>query len=456
MAKRGKQIEYSHANMCKVVDELRHHICTYNGDAAADRTRALADAKVALKEGKRLYEDCMSSRKPLEEACFDAFTDDRLDGELAKASDLFGRVNCSFQELTLLEEQNAPMFQRQAAKYRLPDMVLPTFGGQYDEFVGFKKLFLAIMEKQTGLDDAAKLTFLRNQLKGQALSTIAMLGNSDAEYEEAWRLLTLRFGNVTNITNQIIAKIQNIPNMKEPCTAAKMRDVHYKVRGLWTKLVETDDKLGVEDASFRHKIPQLYTYAVRRDVEMVLGENPSVNDFLVEANRIIERDVRLTNYQEQPQKNNNNNNSGNKNKGGQAHHDSGTTAGFVGTTDGAAGGSPKGGDGGNKKGKNSKNKNRNGGNNSNKGGNGQAGPAKESNGCKVCNEKGHGVAGCKTFKSLSVEKREEKVKKLGLCFRCLAGGHRGANCPEDRKCRAVVEGQECGRPGHHTLLHKDR
>ena len=67
--------------------------------------------------------------------------------------------------------------------------------------------------------------------------------------------------------------------------------------------------------------------------------------------------------------------------------------------------------------------------------------------CSYCGD-AHSVKSCNTFKALDVTARAEWVKEKRLCFRCLNGAHRIAECDSTAICK--VEG--CTQR-HHPLLH---
>lgn len=67
--------------------------------------------------------------------------------------------------------------------------------------------------------------------------------------------------------------------------------------------------------------------------------------------------------------------------------------------------------------------------------------------CPAC-EGDHHAASCQKFKDWTPEKRQEAVKKVGGCFRCLRTGHRYKDCRRNRIC--PVEG--C-KYKHHVLIH---
>ena len=69
--------------------------------------------------------------------------------------------------------------------------------------------------------------------------------------------------------------------------------------------------------------------------------------------------------------------------------------------------------------------------------------------CAIC-QFGHATAACAKFKQLTVEKRLEELRRRGICFNCLSGGHISRLCDQQRS--------KCGSCGdyHHTLLHVER
>ena len=73
--------------------------------------------------------------------------------------------------------------------------------------------------------------------------------------------------------------------------------------------------------------------------------------------------------------------------------------------------------------------------------------SKESISCEVCGE-GHTILNCSEFANMSVPIRWDTAKRLKLCYRCLAIGHRGKSCERSRPC-----GQGDCHKLHSTMLH---
>ena len=67
--------------------------------------------------------------------------------------------------------------------------------------------------------------------------------------------------------------------------------------------------------------------------------------------------------------------------------------------------------------------------------------------CAHCEKIGHYIATCHLFKRLSLEEKQDVVKKKNLCFRCLRTGHGSSDC--DKVC------SKCSMK-HHYHLHEEK
>lgn len=57
---------------------------------------------------------------------------------------------------------------------------------------------------------------------------------------------------------------------------------------------------------------------------------------------------------------------------------------------------------------------------------------------------------CKAFKELSVQKRKEMIGNTNRCYRCLAAGHHGKECPNAKRCGV----DKCLSSSHSSYLHE--
>ena len=69
--------------------------------------------------------------------------------------------------------------------------------------------------------------------------------------------------------------------------------------------------------------------------------------------------------------------------------------------------------------------------------------------CTLCGGERYQVYLCPTFKTKSMEAKQEYVRLNNLSFNCLSPGYR------TRDCRSSSRYHRCGG-NHHTCLHKDR
>ena len=80
---------------------------------------------------------------------------------------------------TLLERQRLP---------RLPDAKVPTFSGNYEEWLSYKNAFLSVVNTQL-VDDVVKFIHLRSSLEGEALKKINIYDIRGENYSKAWSTL---------------------------------------------------------------------------------------------------------------------------------------------------------------------------------------------------------------------------------------------------------------------------
>ncbi|XP_058456813.1 uncharacterized protein LOC131434176 [Malaya genurostris] len=91
-----------------------------------------------------------------------------------------------------------------APHVRLPQITLPKFSGNMDEWISFRDLYTSLIHWQTELPDVEKLHYLRSQLQGEALAVIEALPITSANYLTAWELLVKRYSNLKIIKRKQI------------------------------------------------------------------------------------------------------------------------------------------------------------------------------------------------------------------------------------------------------------
>ncbi|XP_055614991.1 uncharacterized protein LOC129761299 [Toxorhynchites rutilus septentrionalis] len=81
------------------------------------------------------------------------------------------------------------------ASVRLPQINLPEFDGNFQNWIPFHDTYVALIDSSVELTDIQKFHYLRASLKGDALKLIDSYAMSEANYRVAWDSLVDRFSN---------------------------------------------------------------------------------------------------------------------------------------------------------------------------------------------------------------------------------------------------------------------
>lgn len=101
-----------------------------------------------------------------------------------------------------------------AFEVKLPQLQIPTFSGEYEEWNAFYDAFTSLVDTNIGLSDVNKMHYLRSSLKGTALKSISRLPVTDANYKIAIKTLLERFQNKRVIINSCLKTFISQSEMK--------------------------------------------------------------------------------------------------------------------------------------------------------------------------------------------------------------------------------------------------
>lgn len=276
---------------------------------------------------------------------------------------------------------------------KLPHIDIPYFDGKnLNEFKPFIEIFLAVIDKNPGIQDVEKLFYLRNYLKGEALTLIVNLPIVNASYSEALNILKQRFDNESMLINSHIYSLLDIPNMQKGNSIALREFIsHIKQQlGALKNLKQPIESWDMILICILSKKLDQYTnraYQVDKDNNKL----PTLNEFLqfLEDRAIALEAVNLPEYK-------NKNIDKNKQKSQFTHLAT-------------------------------KNKNE--------------------YKCQFCSIVGHKIYSCKKFQTVSVKERISFIDKQKHCRVCL-NNHTG-------RCKFSYKCQTCHKD-HNTLLHLDK
>lgn len=93
------------------------------------------------------------------------------------------------------------------AKVSLPNIQLPPFSGNYEEWPTFKDLYVSLIHECTTLSEVEKLHYLKTSISGEAASLLKHVQVTGANYVQAWETLNHRYDNRRIIVNNLMKRL---------------------------------------------------------------------------------------------------------------------------------------------------------------------------------------------------------------------------------------------------------
>lgn len=291
-----------------------------------------------------------------------------------------------------------------------PQMDIPSFNGNYHQWMSFKDLFIEAIHSNRSLNDAQKMQFLKSKLKGEAEKIVQHLNISSDNYQVCWEILNHRYDNKKIIFSSHINLIMNLPVMQQQ-SAANIKKIHDTTKECLYAIKNLGVDIDTWDPLVIHIVTQKLDSVTYNDyIQSLISPRdlPTLQEFFefMEAKfTSLEASKRKQDPIKQPQQ----------------HFKSFTSS----NDKGSSSSSPK------KPFKPSSNKNNS--------------RFSKYLACTLCN-KNHGIFRCSEFLKLQPSEKKSLVAKLNYCFNCLHN-HNGNDCTSEKRCH------ECnGR--HNTLLHE--
>ncbi|XP_039446262.1 uncharacterized protein LOC120425723 [Culex pipiens pallens] len=126
---------------------------------------------------------------------------------------------------------------------RLPELKIPDFHGDYDEWLNFHDLFNSLIHSNHHLSSVQKFQYLKSVLKGDAARRIQNLDVNTANYTIAWNIVKKKYDDKNLLLKQHYMALLSIPSVhKESSTAlSELADEFEKRVGVLNKLEESKD-----------------------------------------------------------------------------------------------------------------------------------------------------------------------------------------------------------------------
>ena len=276
--------------------------------------------------------------------------------------------------------------------FKLPQIALPEFDGDILEWYPFFDLFTSLIDSRENLSEINKLYYLKSALRGDASKVVGSLPLSDANYEEAKRLLIERYDNKRYIIQAHLRCLFDLSEVKSRSVASLRNIIDVSNKHL-SALRGLGEQVDVWNTILIYLITSKLDHETRRQFELQNAgpETPLLKvlmDFLNRRCLALERT--------DPMK--------------QRDVKSLTTV----IDDKKAGKFASGASQGSK------------------------------SHCPLCGKE-HKLRVCFRFGAMTADKRHDEVKKLKVCYNCLGSGHHVRQCQSSPCSR-------CGKM-HNTLLH---
>ena len=137
------------------------------------------------------------------------------------------------------------------SKAKLPKLDLPVFKGDITEWTTFSDMYESAVHSNSNLSSVQKFTYLRTLLSHSAKDAIAGLTLSDANYDEAIKVLKERFGNKEKIIAKHMEELVNLDSFV--CSSSNLR-VLYDKKECHTRELRA---LGMPEQAYNCLLPSL-------------------------------------------------------------------------------------------------------------------------------------------------------------------------------------------------------
>ncbi|XP_055604027.1 uncharacterized protein LOC129752265 [Uranotaenia lowii] len=272
-------------------------------------------------------------------------------------------------------------------RVKLPELKLPTFSGRLPDWITFRDTFISMIHNNSHLSEIDKFAYLRTSLIGDALTEIASIDLTSANYHIAWQTLQGSYENKKLLVKSYLDVLFAVNSMKEESYEELNRVVKIFETTLMM-LQKVDVQTEGMSTILQHMVCQLLDSATLHHWECHHNskEVPTYRQLIefLKSRCMVLRNISLGNSSPQEQR----------------IHTRFQTVSHTG--------------------------------------------AQQKFSCPFCEESMHSVFKCAKFAEMKVSDRVELVKKRSLCLNCLSPGHIARFCIKG-SC------QSCGRGHHTLL-----
>lgn len=298
------------------------------------------------------------------------------------------------------------------ADVRLPRLELPTFSGNYEDWLPFYNLFISSVHNKSNLEPVQKLHYLMKAVTGDAYNQIKNLTLTSANYEKALDILKEQFDHKRKVAHTYMRKLLEYKSMSSE-NAKDLRDFISNIKDCKASLQILGLPVGEWDYillyCLQSKIPST-TYLKWEEELGATSEIPKFDVFMT----FLENRFRTLEMVEVPSKDIK---KVQKSLHTKVNH---------------------------KAGDNQKSKT-NAGNSNQNDRSAKGGKSNRSYKCAIC-KANHSTSHCKKFLNNTAKVRNQLAVEHDLCLNCLGSSHSIETCYSTKTCTYCQQ-------QHHSLLH---
>lgn len=335
-------------------------------------------AKVDLELLENLYTSFKKTQEEIEDALDD---EDEYKAQCEIGTNLFQAYRKIKQKLysKASESENGRTSSsegnKEKSKVKLPEISVPPFDGDLEKWTAFKDLYVSVIHKNNNLSKSEKFYYLRSYLKEEAASIIQGFDCNDANYDNAWQLLTERYSNKRLIVQSHLTKLIDQAQTKDDSELQRLIDTtNSAIRAIKALGVEKEE---LANALIAHIVASKLSRKIKKEWELSLGDTnvipvyPTLEIFLRKHASAV-----------------------------QSYSQADTN---VKTLQPEAAGA-------------------------------KSSTSKNSSNCPKC-KKLHTLNKCPIFEAWNMEQRWDFIRSEGLCRNCLRSGHHTLSCKVPYKCK---------------------
>ena len=334
--------------------------------------------------------------------------DSELDGSNWQYESTFSEHEQRYNEIK--RSINSKLWSVAHREKSTPQLDIPMFTGNYQQWVSFKDLFCEAVHNNPSLSNAQKMQFLKSKLRGEAERLIQHLQISSENYMASWEILNHRYNNKKLIFTSHVNTLMNIPSMQQS-TSVQIKRLHDVTKECLNAIKNLDVNIDTWDPILIHILSQKLDVETHNEYMASLEhprDLPKMSDFLAYLENKFTAMESSRRKQESGQRSNINNPTvpiKQERTQFRPYHSS------------------------------------------NKAVSHQSQQAKYFKlNCPVCQSNEHGIYYCPKFLEMSPFLKRHTITKLNFCNNCLYN-HYGKTCSSNKRCR------ECNG-NHNSILHE--